>query len=274
MDFVAAMRSQYRRAETILWSSLGVKAAIFVCAILDVTWPERFGKAALFLVPLAQGALLLLRYKSASHVECGDKLRIAALVSDGTGEQPSGIEMANLSYVIGDVKPLTIDGPYYTSKLPKGPARLVENVAESAFFSGMISKQAASLIIGCAALSTLGLAVSLIAVVQFGAARSGIEIASKLMLVGAQFWVTDELIAMALRYRAIANECQRLTTKFEGLISCPIAMSHAYSLLLDYVNAMAQAPPLPGKIYKRRMKRLAEAWALRADKDSASMVQT
>jgi hypothetical protein len=271
MDYIAAMRSEYRRGETVLWSSLGVKAMIFMCAILDVTWPDRFAKAALLFVPLAQVVLFFLRYRSSNHVERGDKLRVAAILADGTGEQPSGMDIANLRYAIGNINPLKTEGSYYTSQLPKGPARLIENVAESAFFSGMISKQAASLIIGCAAISFVGLAISLAAVVQLGAAYSGIDIASKLVLIGTQFWVTDELILMALRYRAISTECQRITTKSEGLFNCPPTMSHAYSILLDYVNALAQAPPLPAKIYSRRVKRLSEAWALRADKDRPSI---
>ncbi len=271
MDYIAAMRSEYRRGETVLWSSLGVKATIFVCAMLDVTWPDRFAKAALVFVPLAQVVLFLLRYKSSNHVECGEKLRVAAIIADGTGEQPSGMDIANLRYAIGNINPVKAEGSYYTSHLPKGPARLIENVAESAFFSGMISKQAASLIIGCATISFMGLAISLAAVAQFGATHSGIDTVSKLVLIGTQFWVTDELILMALRYRAISSECQRITTKSEGLFKCPPTMSHAYSILLDYINAMAQAPPLPGKIYSRRVKRLSEAWALRADKDRPSI---
>jgi hypothetical protein len=275
MDYVAAMRTEYRRGEAVLWSSLAVKATIFVCAILDAIWSDRFAKGALLFVPFAQAVLFFLRYRSSNHVERGDKLRVAAILEDGLGDQPSKMDIAALKYAVGMIDPMPQQGLYYTSMLPKGPTRLIENVAESAFFSGMISEQAASLIIGCAVISFFGLAFSSAAVVQLGAGTSGIDIASKLVFVGVQFWVTDELIAMALRYKAISNECQRITAKSEGLFNCPEpTMSQAYSILLDYANAMAQSPPLPAKIYKHRVKRLTDAWALRSDKARHSTSQT
>jgi hypothetical protein len=262
MDLVAAMRGQYRRAEALLWTSVSVKAIIYLTTLATAVWSNSIAAVILLVVAcVGQASLFLLRFYSQSRLEVAERLRRLAMLRDGMGREVAPIEAAILAEKVWDTPQDAVPDPYYTSQLPKGPKRLVEITSECAFFSGSVSNTAWRIFWGVSVAATSILVASLILIVELGIGHSALDIAAKAVLLGVTFWMTEDFVHMALRYKSVGAECERVLQECRRLLDQgDPSPEDAYVLLHDYDAALAGAPPLPWRIYRRRSKRLADIW--------------
>lgn len=275
MDFVQAMRSEYQRSETLMWSSLSVKLVLFVLAVVGSFWTASWAqKIVITVAGIGQVAMFALRHSSNIHLRIGDRIRRLLMLQDGLGTDIPLLQTAMLQDLVGDVHPADVGSPYYSSKLPKGPQRLVEITAESAFYSGSIARRA-TFILGTVCIVAVSVLIfSFLVVVQAGVSQSRLEIVSRIMILGVTFWATDELVSMALRYRSLHHSCEAVLERCSGLLSrMNISADEAHAALGEYTSAIAQAPPLPRAIYRRIKDRLSKAWELETKAIAARQAQ-
>jgi hypothetical protein len=262
MNLVAAMRAEYQRGEALLWIGAWVKAMIYVTTLATITWNNRIA-GALFLVLACVGQVFLFvsRLSMDGYVVVAERLRRLAMLQDGIGREPTSFELADLPERVWNVTRNSVPDPYYSSKLPKGSKRLVDITAECAFFSSKIAHAAwmMSLVASVAASGVLLLSLVLVAVL--GASQSRFELVAKWVLIGITFWMTENLIDAARRYRSLATRCESILQEcFRLLKEQSPSMEEAYIALHEYDAAVAGAPPLPSRVYKRRNERLTGIW--------------
>lgn len=262
MNIVAAMRCEYRRSETLLWTSISVKAAIYLTTVATAAWSNGIA-ASVFIVLASLGQVFLFtsRLSMERHLSLGERLRRLAMLQDGIGREPTTFETAVLPDRVWDPHEPLIQDQYYSSVLAKGSRRLVDVTAECAFFSGRIASSAWTvfLIVSVAASGILLFSLVLVAII--GTAQSRLEVVAKCVLIGITFWMTEDLIDMALRYRELASSCERILQEcFRLLGEKSPSMDGAYLVLQEYDAAVAAAPPLPSRIYRRRNEDLSRIW--------------
>jgi hypothetical protein len=94
-----------------------------------------------------------------------------------------------------------------------------------------------------------------------GVTQSRLEIAAKVVLIGVTFWMTEDLVDMAFKYRSLGSSCERILQECSRLLDqVNPSVEDAYVVLHDYDAAVAGAPPLPSLIYRKRNARLTEIW--------------
>jgi hypothetical protein len=77
-------------------------------------------------------------------------------------------------------------------------------------FSGSIGNAAWRTCLVASVAASCVLMLSLILVTVLGIAQSRLEVVAKGVLIGITFWMTEDLIDMALRYRSLGNSCDRV----------------------------------------------------------------
>ena len=256
------MRAEYQRGEKLLWIGVCVKAVIYLTTLATVTWNNRMADS-LFLVLACVGQVFLFvsRVSMEGYVVVGERLRRLAMLQDGTGRDPTSFELADLPERTWDVPGNSVPNQYYSSKLPKGSKRLVDITAECAFFSSKIARAAwtVSLVVSVAASGVLLLSLILVAVL--GTSQSRLELVAKCSLICITFWMTENLIDAALRYRSLANRCESILQEcFRLLNELSPSIEDAYIALHEYDAAVAGAPPLPSRVYRRRNEGLTRIW--------------
>jgi hypothetical protein len=262
MNLVAAMRAEYQRGERLLWTSVCVKTMIYLTTVATIGWNNSTA-ATVFLIfaCIGQAFLFISRLSMESHVDVAQGLRRLAMLKDATGREPTSFELADLPERVWSAPESAVPNPYYSSQLPKGSKRLVDVTADCAFFSGKIAQAAWTgfLIVSVAASAVLLLSLVLIA--ALGGTQSRLELVAKCVLIGITFWMTEDLIDMALRYRSLANRCESILQEcFRLLNQESPSVEESYVAFHEYDAAVAGAPPLPGRIYRQRNDRLTRIW--------------
>lgn len=256
------MRGEYGRAEKLLWTSVAVKGVIYATTLATAAWSSGLAANVLLVVAcIGQTSLFLLRFFGQNFLEVAERLRRLAMLQDSMGREVAPLEAAVLAERVWDTPENAVPHPYYTSQLPKGPKRLVDITSECAFFSGSVASATARIFLVLSIAASSILVVSLVLIVVLGVGHSRLEIVAKAVLLGVTFWMTEDFVDMALKYKATGRTCERVLQESRRLLDQgnPSA-EDAYVLLHDYDSALAGAPPLPKRIYGQRSDRLAKIW--------------
>jgi len=262
MNLVSAMRGQYCRSERLLWAGVAVKVVIYLATLTIAIWSNAVAAAVLLIVAcVGQACLYVLRFRTQSHLALAERLRRLAMLRDGIGREVAPLEAAVLAEKVWKATNYSVPDPYYSSPLPRGPKRLIDLTAECAFFSGSIGGAAGRVFLVASIAAASILVSSLFLLIELGLTRSKLEIAAKVVLIGVTFWMTEDLVDMAVRYRALSSSCEGILQECSRLLDQlePDA-EDAIVLLHDYDAAVANAPPLPSLIYRNRNARLSLIW--------------
>lgn len=256
------MRGQYSRSEKLLWISIILKAILYGITLFTSIWNNATAAAALLAVAcLGQFSLFVLRILEDDYLRMAERLRRLAMLQDGIGRPVPAVEAAVIAAHLCLTSEQQIPQPYYSSHEPKGPRRLVDNVAECAFFTGNISQFAWRLFAALSMGATAILVTSLLLLIIFAVNGSLIALVAKTVLVGITFWMTEDVIQIARGYRNVASTCDRiLHTCSQLLDQSDISPEDAFFTLSEYDTAVSNAPPLPSRLYRSRAARLSEIW--------------
>jgi hypothetical protein len=262
MNLIAAVRGEYSRGEKLLWISVTFKAFLYGITLLTSISSSATASAAfLVLACLGQFSLFLLRLFGDDHLRVAERLRRLAMLQDGIGRPAPAFKVAALAANVWPNPEQQIPQPYYFSHEPKGPRRLVDIVAECAFFSGNISNAAWRLFAVVSIGATAILLTCLILLVIFAIAGPIVPLVAKAVLIGITFWMTEDVIQIALDYRNVASACDDVLQTCSQLLDQPdVSYDDAYFTLSAYDTAVSNAPPLPSRIYRSRAARLSKIW--------------
>lgn len=256
------MRGEYRRSERLLWTGVAVKVTIYFTTVVIAASDS--GTAAglcLVLACVAQVFLFVSRLSMQSYLDAAQRLRRLAMLQDAIGRDPTPFEMAVLPERTWRKAGTGVPSGYYSSQLPKGAKRLVDLTSECAFFSWKLADDAWKAFILVSIVASGLLVLSLVLVIILGAPQSRLEVIAKWVLIGITFWMTEDLVDMAIRYRSAANSCERILQEcFRLLKQDSPSTEDAYVVFREYDAAVASAPPLPSRIYRRHNEELSKIW--------------
>lgn len=268
MKLVDVMGLEYSRSKQWLNWTLGLSLAVQGMTILSAALSSGPGPKAIgVVVALAQILLFIFRRCGKNHFGLAEQIRRLVMLHDGLGIQPSEDQLAAIWERVGnpqDAKAAYLD-PYYESSAPKGCKRLIEITRESAFFTASLARSAATAFWG-AAITGLGAAVfALVVSIQTHANPAALEIVAKAVIASMAFWVTGDLVTMALQYSGLATAASRVQTQCAHLLSkVEHRADEVHPLTAEYNCAVIQAPPIPEWIYRWRQHVLNQAWRNRS----------
>ena len=151
-------------------------------------------------------------------------------------------------------------GTFYASSRDAGPARALDNLRESAWWTQHLSSSMAW-ITGAAAASLFILALWGLLAGFTVAASQDITKLSNVLVAILGLVVTTDLLRLPVEYKALSRcacECDRLAT---ALLRAPTPTAdEAFRLVADYQLNRALAPQLPDWVWRLRRKRLNEIW--------------
>lgn len=264
MNIVSAMRTQFDRARRWLLYSLGLKLLIVGLSLLSVFARDAsaFAKFTLVFAALAQMGLFFCKWRSTQHQSFGNELRMDALLEHGLGNGLSPLAEARVHQRIGGGDEHANNSVYYASTLPVGPSRLVDDVAESAFFTAALARRSFNILIGVITVAVVVLVFGFTSLVLVGASVDSLQLASRAVILAVTFWVADDLVVIALTYYGVFTDCDQILQKADIFFSHPAnnPLQDAYSILCDYHLAAGTSPPFAATLYKSLNLQLSKTW--------------
>lgn len=270
MRFVQALRSENAKSLTASKWSLLIVVVVNVATIILLYSPPALSWIFLSLGLALQVAGFALHLKSESHFRHARMLRHWALMDDGLRVNPSPTQLALLSISIGDARS-SANLKYYTSNELPSERRLVDDIAESAFFSLNIAERVASYLTWSAVVFGLLIFYVLVILVFNASSTTQIKLVTQVSLLIFSFIGTGEFAILGFRFRQAYDQGREILSECDRILSsASISVIDAMSILCQYELMMSNCPPLPTWIYDKKRKRLDDAWLSRS-RESASV---
>jgi hypothetical protein len=258
--------SMYCRSERWWWASLalvtvGILAAI---AVISELIPEHSLAATLStVVEIATPALAAAaRWISGEYAGEGDTCRRLVLYHDAMGK-PIDVAVAR-QVALWSRRPVSAatTNPYFASNRSLGPKRLLEDVGESAFFTGELARRTA--IFGFISVGVF-VTTPLLAWIVFSDVRSVVSKQASLVFGALAILTVGVLIAEvfvhALHYLRLAKESTEVSRRACDLALKPAPTEgDAYQLAEDYSIALARNLPIVNWLYEREKSRIESAY--------------
>lgn len=273
-DIVRAATSHLERVKRHTRVEWVCHVLAFVCAVAAVViaegMPQRsYIRAALLVVTgllggAAEAVGWLWRHLAHHRFLTARRLRRIALAADGLGEpwHPGSHEEEESITHAGNVK-VPMDGePYYGSKRGAGWDRLIDDIRESAFFSGRLYNISGAIAFTVIALFFAAAIVVSISVFRHERALGALTLVSQFILIAASFMAGSGLIDEYVRWRRAEEECLRVLADEQRLeserdrLSDQELQGRALMLFADYAAATLIALPPPTWLYLFKRKQL------------------
>lgn len=242
------------------WLGLGIG----VLALLTVFLPEGWGRLAwgggvlsLVLLVLQQVQGYRFRHLYAN----AEEIRRQFLLSDGLGSKLSQPEISRLILRHGQLED---DGePYYTSRFPAGPKRLLMLTWESAFWSehlqAVFVKRLLLKAAGTSAIAVVALLFSLYG--PEGPVVAKVIPPAMALIVGLNFW--GKWVESREVHKACERTCADCEIRVNGNAdseSREDEVRDVMQVVLSYSATMLTAYPTPDELYEQMKPRLDAEW--------------
>jgi len=107
--------------------------------------------------------------------------------------------------------------------------------------------------------------VTITALAMTGGSQSAIEIVAKVAVTSIAFWATGDIAIMPIQFFQLDRDSDRVVDKCEA---ASLGVGHnsdteALIAFAEYTSAVAKAPPIPDRVYRKHNKNLNEAWQQR-----------
>ncbi|MBI3271439.1 MAG: hypothetical protein HYZ53_20785 [Planctomycetes bacterium] len=269
MDLIEAMRTESSRCKRLLYGwAIPLGMSLFAAALAGCfpDTPEWLTRTLAVYVLVAQIALFGLRMVASVHQEQAEDVRRMAMLQDGLGNQPSSITLARLQESIGKFEHLEPSylGPYYSSQKPQGPRRMLEIMAECAFFTGGIARRVVQVALASSVVGLVAVLLALVIIVLFGAASAWTQVLAKVVILTVSFLAVGDFAASALAFKSLARSAdavlQGCDQALGDLPNTEASSLPILALFSAYTCAVGKAPPLPAFAYRRYQERLNDAW--------------
>ncbi len=255
-----AMHATYGRSKSywglVVWLWAGSVVLAGVAQTPLPAWMQTvLAVAGLLAAIAAYGA----RWRAESLYQTAEQLRSVRMLADGLGEDGDPVEIARL-LAAGSDRPSTDPpsvGPYYTSEHSQGWHRVVHNVLESAFYTERLARIAGwwcTLVVISAVVVAL---VVLFCVADAGGSHAAASIAFGAVSVAATGTIAD-LARAYFGLAAAAGQCVDRAKSIMAQTEPPLR--DAINIVSSYDAALANAPPIPGFIYRSEQTRLDALW--------------
>lgn len=251
--------SLYKKSELLWWLSLAGWLIAAFASIASILATQKLALSLLGITSLfIPFCIVWLREIAATYSLKADKCRRMILYSDGLGNPPSEIELLTAKgYSIGNkIESAYYEPPYYDSKIQAGPARLLDIIGESAFFTKELALKIESYLRVILATSfllivALGLSskfwIGLIEVTQ----ESLADFIEAFTLFIATL-VAGDIYLLKTKFSNMAKDSERVfSSAFKLKKSITISNHDVLTIASDYDACLQNSPPIPFCIYKR-----------------------
>lgn len=242
-----------------------------------VAWARPEHGVVAIALPVAGLLLPLLTYFLRSHAgdayARGEAWRRVFLLNDSLGYEPGPGEYVALLLDAGEGglnlqrKPT---GKYYASELDPGYPRLLENLAESAFYTTHLAKVMAGICYAAVVLAIFAFVVVVLGVLASPdvTPEPGTwlgEAGPRLAAVGSTvlaFFATGQLAELAGAYAKLAIASRAVLDRAIDPRNSDLSEGAVLSLLGSYESALAAAAlPIPDLLARMRSKKLNDEWS-------------
>lgn len=260
-DFHDIRNSLYSRAELFWTLSVAANAlAVGASLVALVSAPSGSLAVGAALAALACPAVsVFLREAAVIPMDRGDTIRQLILLSDSLGQPIPAAEQAKVRRWVphAALGPAPYISPYYASKRKPGPARLADNLAESAYFTEHLAEKLA-VAFGLVAGLALALLVGGLYVVSSSVTTSSaLPLFAKGAVTVIVFFVSGDCGVLAWRFVRLKLAAESAFKNGCALRDNPKAsIAEALPMLLEYEAARIQSPPIPFWLHKRNMAEL------------------
>lgn len=269
MDFLNKKYNEFAKSEH--YFNLRVFVNILTgCLVVIVYFYQNSISLAvlLFVLPIVA---FVLNEISIYHRKQASKLRRYSLLEDSLGYKPSDVEIAQTNLDIKHDKVLAkeIQNSYFGSKKSPGYARLLDNIAESAFFTKNLSaKYFWWLIIILGIIFTVVMTFMIFSLVS--GLNTGLgKIIGKIGSVVVLYLLAGDIAFMIIRYRYQLRECEIVLAKCDKLLKqYPLDISAVIELLVRYNCSADGALVIPEKLYLKHRESLNKSWQIYLDAPS------
>ncbi|MFA5143286.1 MAG: hypothetical protein WC522_03845 [Candidatus Omnitrophota bacterium] len=264
---IEAMRSEFGKSKR--WYHRSICASLGMLLLSVILVPCSSGISAvilgmgLFILPML---LFVSREFSLEHQDRAEYIRRSLMLADALDHKPSKIELAQLKIDVGSIdrsEPL-FDKRYYDSKIAVGPSRLIDILAESAFFTHNLSKRVAYILGGIICVGVVGLFFVLYMLLSIPVGHEISLVVAKWAALVMSFLAAGDFSYLFRRSFCLSIASKNVLSKSDVFIkNGNISAEDAMELADEYNCAVIQSPPIPGAIYKYMLKSLNEAWRKR-----------
>jgi len=254
----------YDEAEKLWWWSLyltlGAQLSSLIAVLLNEAWVLAIAGLLALVSPIG---VVWLREWASTHTQQADKCRRLILYSDGLGEEIPREDLATIrAWTTGiQLKAAPFIRPYYASNLPTGANRLVDIIAESAYFTRHLAGKAAEYLQIIFAASALALISILYISISVPNSESIVVIVAKTAISAIAFFLAGDIFFLWKKYsdlKAQADETFKVCAILRAESQLPL--SQAMQTVEDYHLALVQSPPIPFKLYLKYQDPLNRAY--------------
>jgi hypothetical protein len=254
----------YDEAEKLWWRSLflslGAQLSSLIAVLINNAWILAI---AGFLALVAPIGVVWLREWASTFTQQADKCRRLVLYADGLGEEIPKEDLATIrSWTTGiqlNTAPFT--RPYYASKLKSGSNRLVDIIAESAYFTCHLAGKAAGYLQIICAISILVLLSILYISISVPNSANVVTIVAKSAISAIAFFLAGDIFLLWKRYSDLRSQANETFKVCAALRDEPqLLLSQAMQTVEDYHLVLIQSPPIPFKLYLKYRDPLNDAY--------------
>ncbi|MEI1373671.1 hypothetical protein PQG02_14875 [Nostoc sp. UHCC 0926] len=256
----------YDETEKLWWWSiyftLGAQLSSLIAVLINNAWVLAITGFFALVTPIG---VVWLREWANTLTQQADKCRRLILYADGLGEAIPKEDLATIrSWKTGNqLKAAPFTRPYYASKLATGSNRLVDIIAESAYFTcHLAGKAAVSLQIICA-FSALVLLSILYFSISLPNSAGIVIIAAKSAISAISFFLAGDVFLLWKKYldlKVQANETFKMCAVLRD--EPQLSLSQAMQTVEDYHLILIQSPPIPFKLYIKYRNILNDAYQM------------
>ncbi len=243
----------YDQAEKLWWWSLyltlGTQLWSLIAVLINESWVLAL---AGFLALVAPIGVVWLREWASTLIQQADKCRRLILYADGLGEEISKEDLATIrAWTTGiQLKTAPFTRPYYASNLPSGSNRLIDIIAESAYFTCHLAGKAAGYLQIIFAMSTLVLISILYFSISVLNSASLVIIVAKSAISAIAFFMAGDVFLLWKKYSDLKLQANETFKVCAALRDEPqLSLSQALQTVEDYHLVLIQSPPIPFKLY-------------------------
>ncbi len=262
---LALSRAEFEEAKVWFRRRYYAHAVTLVFGLIALFAPPPFAYILAVGALISEGAAWWLRYQGGGLQSTAEEGKRQALLIDAFGGVQEPFEVADLRHRFsrGAYKRASDfeDPTYYASVEAPGPARLRDNLQESAFWSKHLYAAAARRAFG----NFIGLFLSVLLVallaLPLAAGNASLAIARALVVFLGVVSAVDEL-GRALSWSTAASQVEAADRRLQQLDVTTVTPT--LSVFADYSVATATVPPIPSGVHKREGEQLNRLWAERS----------
>ena len=192
----------------------------------------------------------------------GERVRRATLLAKGLGHELSAHEFRSIETDFEgemDRAAAKADPDYYSSALPAGEERLIENLYESAFWSADLYKHSAKSAWIRFAVMAIAVIFIILTTLPFLSGQLPI-ILSRIVLVVMTILASREVFGDAVAYSMAHREVGLVMDRLEALRVKTDKTADLMLILGDYNSAVEMAPMPQSGVYQRRREEISRGW--------------